>query len=289
MKWATHQRITSRILRKFTDDFSLVDIAVQSSIAPDKIFQDWKDHRFNAGGLSKIQTCLQNARTAILIDNEEDAFNNIGIAGHYIADGMTAVHMLDIPGDDPEHINYEMDIESLDVSHGVTLMNDAISDKDIPIMGPSDIGPIIGYMKNRRKKARTFFGNFVASSEDDLYLTYYFIYQISKNVFSGRYLPGNYTSVARESIHRITDVSSIRKHLVISLTIAIIAFMFTSSIVLGFTFFGLGIYFKKKNLMIMQSVANEKDLYAFVSKEGKLNIGVSPKKAWFVVPREMYM
>ena len=289
MKWSTHLRIISRVLEHLSLDNIYIQNAREGSIAPDKFFKDNTDHRFNAAGTVKIRKHIQQARTEYLTGNLQNACYELGVASHYIADGMTMVHLLDIPATNPRHEQYEEEIDRVDRSIGQKLMIDAAKDSPFEIMGPDDIYSTTSYMKNRRNQSQKRSGPSQWYPEDDLYLTYYFTHHLGKNIFVEKELPDRYSNIAAENILR----NNTRKKFVIAsfaypLMAGVGMYLLAGTPLFALLGAAAMLFLQQPYFKLRKALLRKDAIYASLSNQNKIHLSASSKKAWFLVPKTLY-
>jgi hypothetical protein len=286
MKWLTHKRIVHRILQINNFDEHCIKNAEEGSIYPDKHLSDGKDHRFNNNGLTKIRLHIQKARSLVLKNNSLKAFYEYGIATHYVTDGVTAVHMFDIPGDDKKHINYERQLEELDVAAGTQLLKDAIKDNTFLIKGPADLKKMTKHMSDMRKNSKSILRNKKGIPSDDLYLAYYFNYNMLKSIFVSPHLPEDYSLIAKKK------VLSIKKNIILKLyaliTITISLYIMSMSILVGTIIAAILLSFKWGDLSLLLSLMRNKEIYGYFGRKNKFYLTSSINKGWYTIPSRMY-
>jgi hypothetical protein len=281
MKWSTHQRILSRVLSCFHSDEQLLYQAREGSIAPDKVIKDYYDHRFNENGLKKIRFHIQKARSMFLINRISDAYYELGVASHYIADGMTAVHLHDVSSKDPIHEQYESDLDDLDKNEGFSLLRDVYKEQQIEIMGPADIKEITDYMKKRRLNAKNVRDWY---PHDDLYLTYYFLNILSVNILSDKYPPTKEQEYLKKLLISWIYPRTFAYHslkLVICTILAL--FLWSWSPFIGIIAMIINVYYNINYFLIANAIKNKKTLYVYRINGNEYKFSRIPDKSWFIL------
>lgn len=286
MKWLTHKRIVHRILQINNYDEFCIQNAEEGSIYPDKHLSDGKDHRFNSNGLTKIRLHVQKARSLVLKNNNMKAFHEYGIATHYVTDGVTAVHMFDIPGDKKKHIDYEVQLEKLDRTAGTQLLKDAIKDNTFLIKGPADLKKMTNHMADIRKKANSFMHIKKGIPSDDLYLAYYFNYNMLKSIFISPLLPEDYSPIAKRSVLSIKNDIILKMYGLITIVLSL--YIMSMSMLIGTMIAAILLSIKWSDLSLLLSLMRNKEIYGYFGRKNKFYLTTSINKGWYVVPRRMY-
>lgn len=281
MKWSTHQRILSRVLSNFHSDEQLLHQAREGSIAPDKVIKDYYDHRFNENGLKKIRNHIQKARSMFLVEKYSEAYYELGVASHYIADGMTAVHLHDVSSKNPIHEQYESDLDAIDKKEGLFLLRDVYKEQPIEILGPDDIKAITNYMKKRRfnaKNERDWYPH------DDLYLTYYFMNILSANILSDKYPPAKEKEYLKKSLMSWRHPRTFTYHTFKLVFVTIFAlFLWSWFPLIGLIAMAINIFYNSNYFLTADAIKKKKTLYAYRINGNKYKFSRNPEKSWFIL------
>ncbi len=92
--WDTHEAQARSVYYSLPEETQIkLDLPAmeEGSIAPDKVFKDFKKHHYPEAYI-EAKKWLEDAQQSLLIGNYRNASYSIGVMSHYIADSFSAPH-----------------------------------------------------------------------------------------------------------------------------------------------------------------------------------------------------
>lgn len=245
------------------------------------------------GSNNDIKTKLVLARKNYLIGKNKEAAEYFGFAACNIINGMTTVynyHSSFKPEDLKEYLEC---IHNIDLDAGYALFEAAIKDDPFSVEGEIDIDTVISAMEARKKAdiessrfAAKWFGsklNISLDPADDLFMAYFYTYNIAKSVFADIFVPETISSDLQKTYmkkyHGSTD-----KSFTLLMSFLVISGFYLSYIqysIISFMIFGFILFCSIPHYTVKINGKKGENVYVVAGLDHTYKFTTNIGKAWY--------